>query len=401
MEIEKILDSQYQMTDGGMICSIRDLYTKFCPQVDLEALKNSDFFPALERMMEPVLDVPDERSPEVMAYWAKRGIVKEFHGYDVPMDWDEYARKTGYRWQAEKYNIKQNEHKIWTSFVPVSAFRPENKDRKYPVVFALHGACNNIFLVEGWGFVQEAAQREWIVIIPSMELDDILEEILQEAKKLYPVDESRVYATGFSYGGWASNRLGNQRPDIFAAVGPCGAPMDSAYNEGVEGDREPIPPFDGVARAPALGTYMPIINVYGDLDGNRFPFYDFSGKKFPLGQLETPADLVGSVNHWARVNDAPEFRVEDVLALKGRTDISPAERDIGLPLAADCRQSYVSDGVQYHTADLKSRDGVARIRILAEMNIPHWPTPEMARRILEFFSHFSRDPVTKASVYTA
>ena len=401
MDNEQILDSHYQMTDDGRICTIRDLYTTFNPNVDLEALKVSGFLSALAEMMEPVLGVPDERSPEVMAYWAKRGMVKEFHGGDVPMDWDEYERKTGYRWHAEKYNLKQNEHKLWVSYVPASAFRTENKDRKYPVVFALHGACNNMFLLEGWGFVQEAAKREWIVIIPSLELDDILEEILEEAKKLYPVDGGRVYATGFSYGGWASNRLGNQRPDLFAAVGPCGAAIDNAFNEGNSDDREPIPPFDGVPRALAMNTYMPVINVYGNLDGNRFPFYDFKGRKFPLAQLETPADLVEALNVWARVNHAPEIRVEDVMALKDRADISQAERDMGLPLSPDCRNSFTADGILIHTADLHSEDGIARIRLVAEMNIPHWPTPEMARQIFEFFSHFRRDPVTKTSIYEA
>ena len=214
------------------------------------------------------------------------------------------------------------------------------------------------------------------------------------------MDESRIYATGFSYGGWASNRLGNQRPDIFAAVGPCGSAMDNSFNEGKEDDREPIPPFDGKPRALKMGVQMPIINAYGNLDGFRFPFYDFKGKKFPLAQMETPADLIDSINSWARVNDAPEINIDDVMALKGREDISPAELDIGLPLTADCRETFIRDGVTYHTADIKSRDGISRIRIVAEMNIPHWPTPEMAGFLFEFFSHFSRDPVTKKSIYT-
>lgn len=83
IDIEKILDREYQMTDVGKIDNIRELYTTFSPNVNLEALKNSEFFPALEKMMEPVLDVPEERSPEVMAYWAKRGMVKEFHGHET------------------------------------------------------------------------------------------------------------------------------------------------------------------------------------------------------------------------------------------------------------------------------------------------------------------------------
>jgi hypothetical protein len=60
----------------------------------------------------------------------------------------------------------------------------------------------------------------------------------------------------------------------------------------------------------------------------------------------------------------------------------------------------VADGITNYIGDLKSEDGIARVRIMVEMNMPHWPTPEMARQIFEFFSHFSRDPVTKESIYT-
>lgn len=400
MNVDKILDRKYQMTDAGKIDTIRELYTVFSPNVNLEALKKSDFFPALEQMMEPVLDVPDERSPQVMAYWAKRGMVKEFHGYDEPTDWDDYEAKTGYRWKAEEHRVIQNEHRIWTSFVPVSAFAPANRQKKYPVVFALHGACNNIFLVEGWGFVQEAARREWIVIIPSLELDEFVLDILEQAKKLYPVDTERVYAAGFSYGGWASNRLGNQYPEVFAAVAPCGTAMDNGFIEGFDDDREPLPPFDGVPRALAKNICMPIINVYGECDGNRFPIYDFRGKAFGLSHMERPEDIVEGINCWARVNDAEEIRIEDVMALKGKNDISQAEREVGLPLPEDCRKTYVSDGVTYHRMDLKSRDGVVRVRLLAEMNIPHWPTPEMVRQNFEFFAHFKRDGKSGKSIYT-
>ena len=400
MNVDKILDRKYQMTDAGKIDTIRELYTVFSPNVNLEALKKSDFFPALEQMMEPVLDVPDERSPQVMAYWAKRGMVKEFHGYDEPTDWDDYEAKTGYRWKAEEHRVIQNEHRIWTSFVPVSAFAPANRQKKYPVVFALHGACNNIFLVEGWGFVQEADRREGIVIIPSLELDEFVLDILEQAKKLYPVDTERVYAAGFSYGGWASNRLGNQYPEVFAAVAPCGTAMDNGFIEGFDDDREPLPPFDGVPRALAKNICMPIINVYGECDGNRFPIYDFRGKAFGLSHMERPEDIVEGINCWARVNDAEEIRIEDVMALKGKNDISQAEREVGLPLPEDCRKTYVADGVTYHRMDLKSRDGVVRVRLLAEMNIPHWPTPEMVRQIFEFFAHFKRDGKSGKSIYT-
>ena len=411
-EIKAILDRKYQMDDFGRICTIGDLYTTFSPNVDLEALAESEFFPALEHMMEPVLNLnapgeelkmPDEKSEEIKAYWASKGMIKEFQGEDKPIDWDEYAAKHGYRWNAEKWNIPQNAHNQYTIFVPASAKLPENKDRKYPLLLALHGATNNQFLLEGWGFVQEAAKVEWIVVIPSMEVDELILDVIRDVCSKYPVDNSRIYCAGFSYGGWASNRLGNQHPEIFAAVAPCGAAMDNAYIAGDTEDREPLPPFDGQPRGQQLGIYMPIINIYGDKDGERFPFYNFHGRRFGLSTLETPADLVDGVNSWLKTNHAKLLDVKDVEALKARVEageaVSQASKETGIPVPEDCQKSFVADGVQYHLISFPSEDGISRVKVLAEMNIPHWPTPEMIRQIFEFFSHFRRDPETKESIY--
>ena len=112
-------------------------------------------------------------------------------------------------------------------------------------------------------------------------------------------------------------------------------------------------------------------------------------------------NLVEGINHWARVNHAPEISVEEVKALKERTDVSEEEKQMGIPLAPDCRRTVVADGIVNYIADLKSEDGICRIRIMCEMNMPHWPTPEMSRQLFEFFSHFSRDTETGESIYHA
>ena len=247
MDYEKFLDRQFVMTDNKRIDRVRDLYTTFNPHVDLEALKAGGYLDALAEMMQPVLDDFDDHSPRILAYWAKRGMVKEFHGESTPMSWTEYEKDTGYVWHEPPEGAPQNRFKRWNSFVPVSAFDPKNAGRKYPVVVMLHGGFNPISIIDGWGIPQEAARREWIVIAPALELDDLLDEILAEAAALYPVDESRIYAAGFSYGGFMSCALGNKRPDVYAAVAPCGAAIDNSYTEKALGP-EPQPPFDGIAR---------------------------------------------------------------------------------------------------------------------------------------------------------
>ena len=398
MNIDQILNRQFLMTDGvrGRIDRVVDLYTTFNNEVDLEALKEGGFFEPLQEMMEPVLMSLDDQSPEVIAYWAKHGMVKESHGKYTPMDWGEYERRTGHHYEVPPMSL-QNHNILWNSFVPVSAFQPENKGRKYPVVFALHGAFNPKSIVDGWGFPQEAARREWILIAPSIEVDMAIEKILEEAKQLYPIDESRIYVTGFSYGGMMTNLLGNQRPDLFAACAPCGAAMSNGFSEG-RSMGEPLPPFDGVPRALALNTYMPILNCMGQLDGHPFPYYD--SKSRWTGEPNA-AEMLAGVNSWAKVNHAKEFTLEEIMALKDRDDVSIEEKNIGLPLEPDCRHTVVAEGVTNYIGDLKSDDGVVRVRIMCKANIPHWPTPEMVRQIFEFFSHFSRDPETKASIYTA
>lgn len=399
--IRRIVERKYLMTDIGRINNIRQLYTEFSPNVDYEALCSSAFFPALEEMMAPVLDNFDDSASSNVAYWKERGMVKECHGANDPVDWDDYERKNGYRWDPKGFITAQNSHVFWNSYVPVSACAPENKGRKYPTIFVLHGANNGMFLMEGWGFIAEAARREWIVIVPALEVDDFILDILEQAKQLYPIDESRVYAAGFSYGGWCSNRLGNKYPEIFAAVAPCGSAMDSGFTPGDPHDREPIPPFDGIPRALALNTYMPIINCYGDCDGNRFPFYDFKGKAFGLVTHTRPQDLIDGINSWARVNKVRELTLEGVMALKEDPDAADVEKETGIPLEKGCGNTFYADGVRFHTCDFRSEDGIVRMRILAEMNIPHWPTPEMVRQIFAFFSHFSRDPKTAESIYHA
>ena len=394
---ELILNRQFKMTDGkGRIDRIRDLYTTFNDKVDLQALIDGGYIDVVGKMMEPITIDFDDYAPEVLAYWAKLGMVKEAHGQEDVMSWTEYAAKTGYSWDPSKFNAPQNNKKLWNSFVPVSAFKEENKDRKYPVVFVLHGGFNPMSIIDGWGWVQEAAKREWIVIVPSLEIDSVLEEILAKASELYPIDPERVYACGFSYGGFMSNMLGNKRPDIFAAVAPCGAAIDNGYCEEAMGP-EPQEPFDGVPRAIALNTYMPVMNIYGALDGFRFPFYDYKGF---FGQ-GGPGVLVDGLNSWLRVNKAKEVKLEDVMALKDREDATIEEKKLGIPLDPGCGETVERQGLTHYIASFPSEDGIVRTRIMGTMNMPHWPTPEMSYQAFEFFSHFRRNRETFESIYEA
>ncbi len=57
------------------------------------------------------------------------------------------------------------------------------------------------------------------------------------------------------------------------------------------------------------------------------------------------------------------------------------------------------DGITCYIGSLPSEDGVVRVKIMCEMYMPHWPTPELSRQIFKFFSHFSKNPETLESIY--
>ena len=79
--------------------------------------------------------------------------------------------------------------------------------------------------------------------------------------------------------------------------------------------------------------------------------------------------------------------------------IAVVEKLLGLPLGANCGTMKTADGVEYAIGDFPSADGVTRVRVVCEENVPHWPTPELSRLVVEYFSHFERDPETGESVY--
>ncbi len=73
---------------------------------------------------------------------------------------------------------------------------------------------------------------------------------IQTLERKYPVDDRRVYATGFSNGAFFVYLLWAQRPQVFAAFAPCAAVIRSAVHPTVPrpllhiaGRNDPLVPF--------------------------------------------------------------------------------------------------------------------------------------------------------------
>jgi polyhydroxybutyrate depolymerase len=99
-------------------------------------------------------------------------------------------------------------------------------------------------------------------------VDDVqfTKDLLALLEKDYCIDPRRIYATGFSNGGFMSHLLGCKMSDVFAAIAPVSGVMgipDDSCNPlrpvpvlHIHGTADPVVPYDG---GPALKLLPPIV----------------------------------------------------------------------------------------------------------------------------------------------
>ncbi len=147
-----------------------------------------------------------------------------------------------------------NLEREWIFYVPESL--PESR----PLVFCLQGCCSD--------YVKWAAQSEYnkvadtakiVVCYPKADSTEgqinwndwdvtgdkdlkFILALIDTAVKKYHIDQTRIYATGFSYGGCFSNYLGCVYPDKFAAIAPsAGYVMTLKFQERDCKTTRPVP----------------------------------------------------------------------------------------------------------------------------------------------------------------
>ena len=109
---------------------------------------------------------------------------------------------------------------------------------KYPVILCLHGAGTrgtDIDRVMNYSLLQETASLDsfpFIVVAPLchentwFDMWPTLKALVREIAMLPRTDETRIYLTGNSMGGYAVWQLAMSMPEYFAAIAPiCGGGM--------------------------------------------------------------------------------------------------------------------------------------------------------------------------------
>ncbi|WP_295124620.1 alpha/beta hydrolase-fold protein [uncultured Chitinophaga sp.] len=127
----------------------------------------------------------------------------------------------------------------------------DNKEKLWPTIIYLHGLGergNDIELVRNTGLakrVNGTTDLNFIVIAPQCnkgtwwDLPSVA-RLYDEVIKIYNIDQSRMYLTGNSMGGFASWTWAIMRQDRFAAIAPISAPKPDNWADVCKTSSRPI-----------------------------------------------------------------------------------------------------------------------------------------------------------------
>ena len=160
-----------------------------------------------------------------------------------------------------------------------------------PLLLAFHGGGDSTFYlthVSGWYRV--ANRHNFLLVAVDNHLNSTateMMELLSILKRKYPIDDKRIYATGFSMGGCKSWDLYQEYPQVFAAL----APMDATFEVGLNVYGEPAPC--------EINRSVPVPLFYSGGEETPLPELPFQAEKcwdrmryvFEVNKLKTPYNV--------------------------------------------------------------------------------------------------------------
>ena len=154
-----------------------------------------------------------------------------------------------------------------------------NKEIKVPLVLLLHGGGGTSISSSAMGMTKIAGREGFIVAYPEgwnkhwndgrhsevfaeqdKKIDDVkfLSALIQSLVTKYPVDRDKIFIAGVSNGGFMSQRMAMEKPELFAATGIIIASMGKAIKKDfspsepvsilfMNGTEDKMVPYDGGA----------------------------------------------------------------------------------------------------------------------------------------------------------
>jgi len=285
------------------------------------------------------------------------------------------------------YAVHEKSGHFWLSFVPKSAL--ENQ-KKLPVILVFRPAC--IFAQSFYFHLNQiAAQGEVILLYFSTEdaiQNDLFVDILADAAEIYPIDLTRVYATGHSHYGEFVSTFSARHPNLLAAVAQqCVTPgINLAF--GVEQLTDQLRQTDlPLIILSGFAEMVQVFPVNADAPTEVDPQW-----KFILSEKRD--DRIQAWQTRLYACRCPVSSHEEIMAASNGT---MAERMLGFPTSHS--ETLHVDGLDYYIGDIQNEEGKPHLRVVCIENFPHTTCKFMHDLSWSFLRKFARCSKTKKVIH--
>jgi len=210
---------------------------------------------------------------------------------------------------------------IWYDFVPDGVLA--DPKTRVPLVIVLHGGGDDpIYQAESNGWVAKAVEKGFVVISPHYpspleingadKAENIVLNILEYALKTYPIDERRVYLTGFSMGGMTTGLIGLRNANKFAAITTMGSSgyADEKTRDMVDSQKDKIQlPFAMIAGTNDVSFGIDQNGNVG-LGGEMFWGEEALRQLLKINGMETPGPDYAKFPYWGYPTEDSEIIVD-------------------------------------------------------------------------------------------
>ena len=288
----------------------------------------------------------------------------------------------------------------WYEYVPECV---RNSDKKVPLLFYFHGGnCIPLYGAEQSDWHRIAREEGFIVVYPKASTlkrwnvwDDEKEPsdmqfvlaLIAHMKALYPIDERRIYISGFSMGSMMTNALACAYPEVFAAGAAYNA-QNLGYSRNVistfaslhmgNGQNYTEEEYNRVSNTKLLADQKKAQFDY------RFPLIQNSGLLDALGTNGWPIQSKDNLwletfDYWKRYNNIP---VEEF--------VYDPSYETGLKADESC---YAGEDERfiYHKWFTEDESHLSLYQVMVAKRMPHAVDLRQIRYGWEFIRHFRRN----------
>lgn len=335
---------------------------------------------------------------------------------DASVVWDAWERifSRSRRWQNDTYGsyqhrtpftrkgfiahvqesclgVNDNFLHTWFTYIPPQL---RGTTEKVPLVFYFHGVnCVPLYGAEQSNWHDIADEENFIVIYPAPAVSkcwniyglpnlpsdiDFVMALIRQVQQEHPIDESRIYATGFSMGAMMTHTLTAAYPEVFAAAAPCNA---FAFNR-FRSPKEALKPFlRGVEVGDVSYTAMLADEKRKAHPEYRMPIFQNAGMVdrdigvWPVnGNLEDERGK--TLRYWKAFNHIPMELEFDEHTLTGLSADETVYLD---PQQRYVRQTWYSE-----------ENHLPMLELVVAKRMPHAIDPIQIRWAWEYIRKFSR-----------